>query len=184
MKKTSKTPTEKQVGWLNKKEMSASCGISAQAFDNWGIISVGKIGRETFFTAESVIKNRLTKERGKAPAKTNFGDMDPESKLDAIRVEKMIEETHRLRLQNNVLEGKSIPAWVITEVLTKVLSASAVTLDSIALGVRRKYPEIDQRIIDGIDAVIIEHMNEVANMDKYLDEIVDGVISEAEARIN
>ena len=42
-------------GFLNKKDMAKSIGISVQAFDRWGIEPVAKIGREVFFTVRDVI---------------------------------------------------------------------------------------------------------------------------------
>lgn len=51
-----RTPPQKQRGWLNKSEMAASLGISVQAFDKWGVQPVERIGREAFYTAQSVVE--------------------------------------------------------------------------------------------------------------------------------
>ena len=52
---------KRRTGWINQKEMAASIGISAQAFVNWGLQPVARIGREIFYTVDDVIDHEVEK---------------------------------------------------------------------------------------------------------------------------
>ena len=47
---------------INKKNMAASCGISTQAFDKWGVKPYKKSGRQQFYRVQDVIENRVENE--------------------------------------------------------------------------------------------------------------------------
>jgi len=68
---------QKQRGWLNKSEMAASLGISVQAFDKWGVKPVERIGREAFYTAQSVVENRLIAAERKQQPEEGIEGIDP-----------------------------------------------------------------------------------------------------------
>ena len=192
----SKTTKRKrrQPSWLNKKEMAGSIGISVQAFGNWGLQPVAKIGRETFYTVDNVIDYCLARELKKIGEHNNVAGQDfeeqlskPElslsARLDILKVIKVELENHRLELQNAVLEGRSLPAWAVTEVLSKILSRAGEIFDGLALKVKRKHPKLDVRVIELIKAETIKAMNEVASVEEYIDELIENVVNEAEDRI-
>jgi len=175
--------TEKEKGWLNRTEMAHSLDMSPQGFDRWGVYSVDKIKNEKFYTVKAVLDNRLQLEKRKAEqamTATLATDID---EMDAVKLEKMKAETRRLNLQNAILEGRSLPAWAVTEILTSILSQSAVIFDTLPATIQRQFPEIEKRIIDGFEAAIIQHQNAAASLDKRVEEVLESVIREAEERI-
>ena len=48
--------TRREPHWLNKKQMAAARRITPQAFDQWGVKPVAKVGRETFFEVADVVQ--------------------------------------------------------------------------------------------------------------------------------
>ena len=172
----------KQPGWLNKKALCSSLSINASAFDKWGVQPIAKIGREVFYTVADVIENRLKKERDKNNEKNHQTD---ESKLEGerLKIAKLREEVKQLELRNAVLEGKSLPSEGVTKVLAKILSQSGDILDTLPLAIKRKFPDLDKRIIDSISETTISHQNEIAKLGDYIEEVIDDVQAEAEERI-
>lgn len=170
-----------EAGLLNKKTMAESCGISVQAFDKWGVKPFKKVGRQQLFRVQDVIENRVENELKKNNNRVNHSgeeiDVDLERAL-LTREQRITQE-----IKNEVLEGKAIPVDGAREVLAAILSKIGATLDSLAANIKRRNPEIEQRVIDYIKSEIIKHQNEAANIDDYLDEILDEVITAAEAKI-
>lgn len=182
---------KKQPGWLNKKDMAASIGISVQAFDKWNVDPVAKIGRETFYTVDDVIEFAIAREQKKAPTglgKT-FDEMMADPNLDymqraeLMKIEKVALENQRMKLQNAVLEGRSLPAHGVTLVLARILSRAGEIFDGMPLKIKRKHPNLDKRVIQMIKGEVVKAQNEVARLDGYIDEIIDDVVAEAEERI-
>lgn len=188
-KQTAKT--KKQPGWLNKKEMAASIGISVQAFDKWNVDPIAKIGRETFYIVEDVIDFCVERERKKAPTGLgkSFDEMmsDPNlgylERAELMKVEKIALENQRMKLQNAVLEGRSLPAEGVTLVLSRILSRAGEIFDGMPLKIKRKHPNLDKRVIQLIKGEVVKAQNEVGRLDSYVDEIIDDVVTEAEERI-
>jgi phage terminase Nu1 subunit (DNA packaging protein) len=173
------TIKEKKRGWLNRRDMAASCGITPQGFDLWCVEPVARIGREAFFTVADVIANRVEKESSRV---TISGSVEEETAQ--ARLDKLSEETRKLRLQNSVMEGNSIPAHIAGDIVGKVLSQTGVILDTLAPNIHRRHPELEKRVIDGIEVEIVKHMNEIARMDEYLEKAIDDVIEAAEKGAN
>ncbi len=174
--------------------MAKSIGLSVQAFDKWGIDPVAKVGRQVFFSVDDVIdfvvaraekknggnNNLLGKSFEEAMAMT---DMDYLQRAELLKVEKVALETQRMKLQNAVLEGRSIPAWAVTEVLSKILARTGEIFDSLALKIQRKHPNIDKRVVELVKNEVIKAQNEAAHLGDYTEEIIDNVIAEAEEKI-
>ena len=87
------------------------------------------------------------------------------------------------QIKNEILEGRAIPVEAARDVLARILSQVGATLDSLAPNIKRRHPEIEQRIIDFIKSETIKHQNEASNLDDYLDDIIDDVITQAEAKV-
>lgn len=181
-------PTKRQPGWLNKSELAASLGISVQALNRWGLQPVARIGRESFFTAAEVVDNRVQNALNK---EAKYNNTPPAGNLDAIgdpveklKAERMQEEITKLRLQNSVLEGRSLPSWAVTEVITRILSVAVTVFDTMPLDIKRRHPELDVRIIRMIEERIAKIRNEAATVPTQLQDILEDVVSEAEERIH
>ena len=87
------------------------------------------------------------------------------------------------QIKNEILEGRAIPVEAARDVLAKILAQVGATLDSLAPNIKRRHPEIEQRIIDFIKSETIKHQNEASNLDDYLDDIIDDVVTQAEAKV-
>nr|BDD48062.1 hypothetical protein 16 [Pseudomonadaceae bacterium] len=189
---TKAQPTTRQPGWLNKKEMAASLGISPQAFDSWGVEPVTKIGRENLYTVKDVVDNRVRKtqekhhkEMGGYNNPDDQGDglpmiLDP---VERLKAERLKEEIVQLRLRNSVLEGRSLPSWAVTEVISRILSVAVGVFDTLPLEIKRRHPALDVRVIRMFEERIAKVRNEAATVPEQLQEILDDVIAEAEDRI-
>ncbi len=185
---------KKQAHWFNKSQMAKSIGISVQAFDKWGIDPVAKIGRETFYTVDDVLEFYVERELAKVAPKDNLGSDSIEEQLcdpnlkhgtrrELLQIKKLQEDVRRLELQNAVLEGKSLPARAVTEVLATILSQQGSILDSVPMKIRRKFPKTDMRIVQLIGDEIIRAMNAAHDLDELVDGIIEDVVAEAEERV-
>nr|BDD45216.1 hypothetical protein 22 [Saccharospirillaceae bacterium] len=187
MAKTKTEPTSRQPGWLNQSELASSLGISVQALKRWGLQPIAKIGRESFYTAAQAVDNRVEhalnkqgKHLNQSPAQDLSSVSDP---VERLKAERMQEEITKLRLQNSVLEGRSLPAWVVTEVVTRVLSVAVSVFETMPLDIKRRHPDLDVRIIRMIEERIAKIRNEAASVPEQFEDILDDVVSEAEERI-
>lgn len=161
--------------------MAESLGISTQAFDKWGVKPHKKIGRQTFFRVQDVVENRIENE-----LKKNNNRVNPQGERIDVEFEKAkLTQQQRItqEIKNEILEGKAIPVEAARDVLARILAQVGATLDSLAPNIKRRHPEIEQRIIDFIKSETIKHQNEASNLDNYLDDIIDDVITQAEAKV-
>lgn len=182
-----KNVNEKQPGWLNKSEMANSLGISTQAFDKWGVKPVLKLGREAFFTAADVVENRIANAEEKSqrkqqvPAATEIDLIaDP---VERLKAQKLEQEIITATLKNSVLEGRSLPAEAVTEVLSRILGAAINVFETMPLDISRRFPDLDPRILREIEKRLAGIRNEAATLPERLDEIIDDIVAEAEDRI-
>lgn len=166
---------------LSKTMMAKACGISTQAFDKWGVKPLRREGRQQMFSVRDVIDNRLDHE-----LKKSSNQMTHESEVIDIDLERaLLTKQQRItqEIKNEILEGRAIPVEASREVIAKILSQVGATLDSLAPNIKRRHPEIEQRIIDFIQSETVKHQNEAANLDSYLDDIIDEVVNQAEAKV-
>lgn len=175
--------TEKQPGWLNKKEMALSLRLSPTGFEKWDVQPIAKIGRETFYDCKAVLDNRLNEAGNNCPTSPTFDITDIADPVEQLKARKLEQEIVALELKNGVLEGRSLPATIVTEVITRVLSPAIGIFETLPLEITRRYPELDQRVIRDIEKAIAKIRNEAAEVPQHLDEILDDIVSEAEERI-
>ena len=175
--------------------MAKSIGLSTQAFDKWGIEPIAKVGREAFFLVEDVVDFVVARAERKKGEHNNLLGMSFDEAMEAsslnymeraelLKVEKIALEITRMRLQNAVLEGRSMPAWAVTEILSKILVTAGEIFDGLALKISRKHPNVDPRVIALVKSEVIRAQNEAAKLGAYSEEIIDDVISDSEAKIN
>ena len=86
-------------------------------------------------------------------------------------------------LKNEILEGRSLPADAVRDVVGKVLIAAAGIFSALPLNIKRKFPEIEKRVIDLIHEDIVRLQNEAAMIDEYIDQAIDDAITEAEEKV-
>lgn len=169
---------------LNRKNIASACGITGSGFDKWGVEPHSRQGRELMFSVEDVIANRVEYELNKKSNQNHFTDENGEH-IDIEQERARLVQQQRItqELKNEILEGRVIPIEASSQILTKILARIAATLESIAPNIKRRNPEIPQRVIDFIKNEIIKHQNEAANIESYIDDIMDEFEQEVEAKV-
>jgi terminase small subunit / prophage DNA-packing protein len=158
--------TIRQPHWLNGRQMAASCGVSVQAFVAWRVEPVAKIGREQFYTAEAVLKNRLARaERARPP------DPSPDA-LDADRERTLLTRVQRegQELKNAQLRKELAPISLLSWTLGKVGNQIGAVLDSIPLRVKKVAPRLSALELETIKREVVKAQNAAARVTIDLDE--------------
>ncbi len=150
-KKATDKPTKKP-GWLNKKQMAASIGISATAFDKWGVKPVEKIGRETFFTVEDVLIYREEKLALEEEQKDNPDELVTPEELEYQRYRKTKAEADKLELANAITRREQGPVALLEWALASLSEQVASVLDAIPGRIKKRVPHLKANEI-----AIIEH---------------------------
>ncbi|GAC36796.1 terminase small subunit [Paraglaciecola psychrophila] len=166
---------------VNKSQMARHLNISVQAFDKWNVKPFKREGRQLFFLFTDVIENRIENETKKYNNRVNPDSSD--INIDDERAMLTRQQRITQEIKNEILEGRAIPVEAARDVLTKILARIGSTLDSLAPNIKRRHPEIEQRIIDFIKSETIKYQNEASKLDSYLDDIIDEVVTEAEAKV-
>lgn len=167
-----KEKLEKKKGWLNKAEMSASLGISVQAFDKWGVAPVARIGREAFYTAEHVLNNRLDNFRSKQ--QPNDG-IDPlaEARLTQERVRLTASQADAQEMKNKITERQAVPVGFAIYALSKIAARIGARLDTIPLQLKRKHPDLSAIQVESLQREIAITRNASAELDKELPALIN-----------
>lgn len=168
---------EKEAHWLNKSESAKSLGISVQAFSQWGVRPVAKIGRESFYTIRDILDNRL--EHQAEQMRDAFSDPEAEG-LDAQRLRLTKAQAENMEIKNEIAKGRTAPIEIIQVVLSRISGEAAGELDSIPLNIKRKHPTLDNQIIEDIKRHCVKGQNSIARCDDVLDAVLDDYISDAE----
>lgn len=178
---------KKELGLVNKSTLVASLGISSQAFDKWGVEAREKRGRENFYAVHDVVQNRIenmlsnqSKPGVKKPSKNTPIDQLDE---DLLRAEKLSEEVRALKLKNDILEARSVPVEIATEVLVGIISEQVAILETIPLLVKRRNPEMPSHAIEQIQRDISKVSNIASTLGDKLHDVITDLVSVAEGKI-
>ena len=172
--------TEIKPGWLNKKDMAASLGISVQGFDKWGVKPVAKVGRQVFFDCRSVLDNR-EEHRQQPPQPTTTGlpegiqVSDEQQTYEQYRLTKARADAQEL--ENERKRKLVIDTEFATFALSKIAAEIASTLDTIPLNQKRKHPEYTTQQLEDLKRDIVKAQNTAARLDDRLPDFLDEYIS-------
>ncbi|GAA3704260.1 DNA-packaging protein [Oceanisphaera sediminis] len=161
--------------WLNKKQMAASCGISVQAFDKWGVKPISKIGNSVYFDARSVVDNRLDNERGKQQPELPEDRDESEIEYQTWRLTKARADAQELT--NEKERQQVVEAEFATFVLSKIASSVASRLDTVPLNIRRRFPELETKHIEYLTREIAKARNIAAGLDAMIPELLDDYLN-------
>lgn len=169
------TTPQKQRGWLNKSEMAASLGISVQAFDKWGVQPVERIGREAFYTAQSVVENRIHLHAQKHQPGYDEDGVDPlaEQKLLQERLRLTSAQADAQEKKNQINDRRLVPVDFAVFALAKIASQIGSTLDTVPLKLRRRHPDLDVRHVESLQREIALARNTAAELGDLLPELLD-----------
>lgn len=174
MKKTAQVIPQDE--WLNQGQLLKSLGVSLSAFQRWGVRPVAKIGRSAYYTVRDVLDNRLAHQ-----ANERQREIDPElEEMEYERLRLTRAQADGQEIKNDIARGKIAPIEIIRVVLSRIAGEAAGELDGIPLDIKRKNPELDNRIIEDIKRHCVKAQNAIARSDEVLDEVLDDYISESE----
>lgn len=165
-----KPEPKKLRGWLNKSEMAASLGISAQAFDKWGVKPIERIGREAFYDCKTVLEFRLIQAEAKHQP-SGFGDEpegDTAKRLEVERLRLTAAQAEGQELKNDITKRKSVPTDFAVFVLSRVAAEIASILDTLPLTLKRKHPDLEVRHIESVQRELAKARNRSATLDDRL----------------
>jgi phage terminase Nu1 subunit (DNA packaging protein) len=163
---------KRKPGWMNLGQMAASCGISTQAFKQWGVEPVARIGRESFFDVASVLRNRLAKQQDRSKAAAP----EPSScALDTDRERMLLTRVQRegQELKNAQLRRELAPIQLIEWTLGKIGNQIGAVLDSIPLKVKKVVPRLTAVEVEHIKREIVKAQNAAARITVDLDDYYD-----------
>lgn len=154
------------------RTMAASLGISVKSFQAWNVEPVARIGRESFFDAASVLRNRLAKQQDRAKAATPEPSPDA---LDADRERTLLTRVQRegQELKNAQLRRELAPISLIEWTLGKVGNQIGAVLDSIPLKVKKVVPRLTAVEVEHIKREVVKAQNAAARIAVDLDEYYD-----------
>ena len=160
--------------WLNRTRMAASLGISTQAFDNWRVDSCARIGRETFYTVDAVLQNRLAKQAERLANSPDEQDTQI-NREQAEREKTLLTREQRIgqELKNAQTRRELAPVSLITWTLSNVGAQISAILESIPLKVKKLLPKLNAADIDHITREILKAQNVAARVTVDLDEYYD-----------
>ena len=167
-----KEPQKRQPGWLNLGQMALSCGITTQAFKQWGVEPVARIGRESFYDAASVLRNRLARQQDRA--RSSAPEPSPDA-MDADRERTLLTRVQRegQELKNAQLRRELAPISLIEWTLGKVGNQIGAVLDSIPLKVKKVVPRLTAVEVEHIKREVVKAQNAAARIAVDLDEYYD-----------
>ncbi|KJK17154.1 terminase small subunit [Pseudomonas sp. 2(2015)] len=167
----------RQPYWLNKTRMAASLGISVQAFDNWGVTPVAKIGRENFYDTRVVLDNRLQHQSGKH--QPGADEIDPliEYKIACERLRLTKGQADAQESKNKVSDKELVPVGFMVFALASLSAQLASTLNTVHKNVKRKHPDINVRHLEAVESEIAVTRNEAVALADRIPELLNEYIN-------
>lgn len=164
-----KKPLTPQPGWLNKREMAASLGISVQAFAAWRVEPVARIGREAFFSARDVVANRI-EHQAERSKRGDESQGDPASNLEIQRELLIREQREGQALKNAEMRRELAPVGVIEWALGRVAQQLSAQLDSLVPRLKRSAPFLTAANLEQVTREVVKAKNAAARIQVDLDE--------------
>ncbi|MCX2780416.1 terminase small subunit [Microbulbifer thermotolerans] len=166
--------------WLNKRQVCESLGISTTAFDKWRVEPVARIGNCNYYDVRSIVDNRVdnalsrhTLERSSSASE----GLDPAA--EQARLAK--ERADSIALKNARARGELIPAEVAGLLFGKIGAEMAAVLDALPAKIKRRAPGLTATDLEFIKTEIVRAQNAAAEVDRYLDELIDEINGAADA---
>lgn len=177
-----KPEPKKLRGWLNKSEMAASLGISAQAFDKWGVQPISRIGREAFYDCKTVLNFRLARVETKHQLDgAEYGDEgDTAKRLEQERLRLTAAQAEGQELKNEVTKRKSVPTDFAVFVLSRLAAEIGSILDTLPLTLKRRHPDLEVRHIESVQRELAKARNRSATLDDRLPGLLNEYLDAAD----
>ena len=166
---------EPKPHWLNKSQMAASLGITVQAFDKWKVESIAKIGRENFYDVRTVLNNRLAQAEQKSAGSETPDGIDPLIEYKLMEERRGLTAAQRIgqEKKNEVTARLLVPVEFSTFALSRLAAQVGSILDTVALKVKRKHPDIEVRHVEAMQREIALARNIASDLGESLPGILD-----------
>ena len=151
--------------WLNTNQMAASIGVSRQALHSWGVLPVAHIGKESFYTVQSVLENRL------AHLEAKLSKTDPAA-IENERLRLTKEQADNMAIKNEQARGKLVPIELLTLIVSRVAGEWAGQCDTLVPNIVRRFPGLDSQLVEFIKLTVVRMQNTVARLDEVTDDVV------------
>lgn len=169
--KAAATP-KRQPWWLTQDQVCQSLGISTTAFQRWGVQSVAKIGRCTYYEIKDILENRLRHQARKFEA-AGPQHLDDVEMVRAEREEKLaLTKAQRVgqELKNQQLSKELAPVSVIEYVVGKAGAQISAILDALPMQIKKRNSKLTATDIEVIKREIVKAQNAASQMTVDLDE--------------
>lgn len=156
--------------------MAASLGISGSAFDKWNVQPIGKAGRESFFTVQDVLQNRLDNKTARLAAKNaSLDDPDGEGLINPALEKALFDREKRIgqELSNDKQKGNLFPLSAAGFVFARVGTEMAAVLESLPSKIKRVMPKMTATHLNEVKKEIAKARNSCADIPDRLDEFLD-----------
>lgn len=168
-----------QPGWLNKKSMADSLGISVQAYDKWGVQPIARVGRSVYYTVQSVVQNRLENEASKRQPEPDPTDLGSGYDYERYRLTKAQADAQEHK--NEIAQQQAVPVEFATYALAKISAEACGILDSAPLDLKRKHPEFSTVQIENIKRSIAKSSSAIARLPEKLPDLLDEYLRETDS---
>lgn len=174
------TMDKQKPEWLNKTNMAASLGISTQAFTQWKVEPIARIGRESFYDVASVLANRVEHYRHSTP-----GGSDAETRkveLEEAKIRLTNEQADALELKNQTARHEVAPFTFFTFVLGRIANEIAGVMDSLPLEMMRKL-SLQPKDVEKVKVITALASESICNLgdEEFIENALDEFIDKAEA---
>ncbi|SQH76948.1 Phage DNA packaging Nu1 [Shewanella benthica] len=164
---------------LNKTDLCRSLGISTTAFDKWAVPVHSKKGRECLFAMSDVVANRVGNERSKQ--QVGGESVDPEKpNLDYERYRLTKAQADSQELKNEKDRKEVVDVGFSIFVLNRIAAQVAPVLDQIHIRMKRKFPDISDKLIEAMKAEVIKSQNTVSELAETIGDLLDEYIGSAD----
>ncbi|MCL1048927.1 terminase small subunit [Shewanella abyssi] len=163
---------------LNKTDLCRSLGISTQAFDKWTVPIHSKKGRECLYTMSDVVANRVGNERSKHESTAD--DPDKQNNIDYERYRLTKAQADGQELKNEKERKEVVDVDFNIFVLNRIAAQIAPVLDQIHIRMKRKFPDISDKLIEAMKAEVIKSQNTVSKLADTIGDLLDEYIGSAD----
>ncbi|PAV25198.1 DNA packaging protein Nu1 [Tamilnaduibacter salinus] len=154
--------------WLNQQQMARSLGITVSAFARWEVTPVARIGKQVFYDVQSVLDNRLS----------NMSETVGTGNIEDERLRLTRAQAEGQEIKNELARGRTVPIEIITQVLSRVAGGASGILDSLPLNIKRRFPELDNQMVEAIKRECVKSQNEIARIDEVLEDSLRGYLED------
>ena len=154
--------------WLSHGKMAQSCGISVEAFRQWKVPPVAKIGRQVFYRFSDVLKNRLDHQKSRLTKSASTSEIRRAAHEAKLRLTEAQAEGQEIK--NAQLRKELAPVAILEWAISKTGSQIAAILDAIPMKLKKRNPKLTASNIETIRREIIKTQNAAAAMTLDFDE--------------